>query len=213
MTPDELEEYCRQNYNAVNDTFWASSEIMNYIRHACTEIAQFGMVIERTYETATFDGTQGYDFPTNVKDVKRVTWNGKKLIPIDMRLDDAMTGMNMETTDTGNPESYWIWNRTIYLRPIPGSAETLKLWTHNFPAEVSSTSTLDVPEEYHMDLADAVLQRMAAKDENFSAAQYYGAIWEKKKLEIRKDMRRKKRADGFATVKDENYVIIESVIP
>lgn len=213
MTPDQLEEYSRQRYNAVNDTFWSSTEIMSYITAASNDLARDTFVIERTYETTTVSGTQGYDYPTNAKDIKRVTWNGVKLIPIDMRLDDAMTGMNMATTDTGNPESYFIWNRTIYLRPIPGSAATLKLWTHNYPSTVSSTSTLEVPDEYHYDLADCVNMHMALKDQNFTAATYYGQLWEKKKSDIRKDMRRKKRADGFATVKDENYVIIESVIP
>lgn len=207
MTPVQLEEYCRLRYNAVGDTFWSSDEIQKYITDGCMELARDCLVIERTYTSTTVNGTQSYDFPTNAMAIKRVTWDGYKLTPIDMRDDDAITGMNMATTDTGNPRYYWIWDNAIYLRPIPGSAATLKLWTVNFPSTVTTTSTLEIPDQFHLRLADFVNQQMAAKDQNFKGAEYYGQLWEKDKEDVKKWMRKMKRADGFASVKDENMVV------
>lgn len=211
MTPLELEEYARRRYNAVDDTFFSSAEIMDYIYHACQELAQESQVIERIYTTTTVASTQAYDFPTNAMSFKRVTWNGRKLALIDMREDDAITGMNQATTDTGDPEVYWIWNRAIYLRPIPSSAQTLKMWSFNFPSEVSTTSTLEVPEQFHLKLANYVNQQMAVKDQNFIAAKYYGTLWEKDKLDVKRTMRKLKRGDGFSSTKDEN-MIVETII-
>lgn len=207
MTPTQLEEFARQRYNAVSDTFWSQAEILNYMYMACSEMASRCGVIERTFSTTTVSGTQAYDFPTNAKEIKRVTWDGKKLTPIDMREDDAATGMNMATTDTGNPEYYWQWNNAIYLRPVPGSAATLKVWSRNFPSSIAIGSTLEIPEEFHLRLANFINQQMAAKDQNFDAAQYWGSIWAQDLVHAEREMRKKKRADGFASVKDENLVI------
>lgn len=207
MTPAQIEEYARRRYNAVGDTFWSQEEIFQHIYDACLEMSRECLSVERTYSTTTVSGTQGYDFPTNAMAIKRVTWNGRKLTPMDMREDDAITGLNMATTDTGNPEFYWIWNQTIYLRPIPGSAQTLKLWTYNFPSTVTTTSTLEIPEQFHLKIPNYVNQQMALKDQNFTAAEYYSSLWERDKTDIKRWMKKMKRADGFATVKDENMIV------
>lgn len=211
MTPTALEEYARQRYNAVNDTFWSQAEILNYMYVACMEMANRCGAIERTYSSTTVSGTQAYDFPTNAAEIKRVTWDGTKLIPIDMRDDDALTAMNQDTTDTGNPTYYWQWNNAVYLRPIPASAATLKVWARAFPGALTVSSTLEIPEQYHTRLANSILQQMAAKDQNFDAANYYGSAWRQDLEDVKQEMRRKKRADGFASVKDENLVVETSI--
>lgn len=208
MTPSQVEETARRRYNAIGDTFWSQQEIFDIIYAACLEACGETYCLERTYTSPTVAGTQGYDFPENAVAIKRVTWNGVKLTLIDMRDDDAITGMNQNTSDTGNPAYYWIWNRTIYLRPNPGSVANLKLWTESVQGAISAaTTTLEIPDQHHMRLVNFVLSCMAAKDTNYNAAQYYLGLWEKDKKEIRKSMRKMKRADGFATVKDENLVV------
>src|SRR3990167_9776787 len=121
MTPAQIELSARRRYNAVNDTMWSESEMWDMIYGACLEVSDEGYVIERTYTVSTVASTQDYDFPTNTIAVKRATWDGRKLTRIDMIEDDALTGLNQTTTDTGNPEFYWIWNDTISLRPVPSS--------------------------------------------------------------------------------------------
>jgi hypothetical protein len=208
MTPQQIEEISRQRYNAVNDTFWSQAEIFNYIYLACLELADEDYSVERLYTSSTIVGTADYDFPSNAIAVKRVTWNGRKLTKIDMIEDDVLTGLNQETTATGNPEYYYIWNQTFYLRPVPASVATLKIWTYNQPSMiVSATQDLEVPSQFHGRITNAVLKHMSAKDSNPTMAQYYDAAWERDKFEIKKAVRKMKRADKFTTTKDEQMVV------
>jgi len=213
MTPSEIELAARQRYNAVNDTFWSQSEIFGLIYAACSEVCSEGYSIERRYSSTTVVGTQEYDFPTNAIAIKRITYNGAKLTKIDMIEDDALTGLNQQTTDQGTPLNYWIWDRTISLRPVPDAAQTLRLWTYNTQGPITdATTTIELPESQHARLINYVLSGMAAKDTNFTAADWYRNLWEKDKIEIRKTMRRIQRADKFTTVKDEDLSIVENVV-
>lgn len=208
MTPAEIEEAARARYNAINDTFWSATEIYGLIYAACMEVCDEGFCVERRYSASTVAGTQEYDFPENVIAIKRITWDGRKLTKIDMLEDDALTGLNQQTTDQGNPEYYWIWNRTLSLRPIPGSVGTLRLWTYNVQAAISTgTTTIEIPSQHHMRLVNPVLAGMAEKDKNYPASDRYSAKWEKDKVEIKRSMRKLQRADKFTTVKDENMVV------
>lgn len=207
MTPVQIAEAARRRYNATSDTFWSDDELYQLIYDAQLQIARECFLIERTYTSPTVSGTQEYDFPTNAMAIKRATWNGIKLKPITMREDDAVTGLNQSTTATGTPQYYWTWNYTISLRPIPGSAQTLKLWTYNLPSAVSSTSTLETPAEFHMELVNYVVQCMAEKDSNFKASAFYAQKWAKAMSDLKKWAKQRKRTDGFATVQDENQLV------
>ncbi len=208
MTPDEVVLMARRRYNSVGDNNYSDAELYDVIYAACLEVCDEAYPVERTYTTTTVSGTQGYDFPENAIAIKRATWDGRKLTYIDMLEDDAITGLNMTTTATGNPEFYFIWNRTVYLRPTPGSAATLKIWSFNKQGEISTGSTtIEIPEEHHARLVNPLLSAMTAKDQNYDAATYYLNLWEKDKIKIRQSMRRQKRADKFAVVKDEQMVV------
>lgn len=206
MTPSQIAEAARRRYNAIGDSFWSDDEMYQLIYDACLELAQETNCIERTFTTTTVSGTQEYDFPTNVLSIKRMTYDGAKLRPISMREDDALTGLNSSTTSTGTPQYYYIWNKTVSLRPVPDDAKTLKVYAYTFPSTISSTSTLEVPEEFHMKLINYILQQMTAKDQNYQAAQYYLALWEKDKRDVLAYVRRKRRADAFMMVQDEELL-------
>lgn len=206
MTPAELELRCRNRYNAVGDTFWSQAEIFGLITDACTEAALEAQVIERTYTTTTVAGTQEYSFPTNVIAIKRVTYDGIRLDPIDMIEDDAFTGMRQNNVDQGTPEFYWQWNYSVSLRKIPDDAKTLKIWAYAMPSEVTASSVLEVPAEFHHDIETYVLKEMAFKDKNYRVAEAYEAKWERAKVKMRSAVKKRKRADGFAVVKSEEIL-------
>jgi len=207
MTPTQIEEAARRRYNAVNDTFWSQDEIFQLIFDACQQMARECKIIERSYSTTTVSSQQEYDFPTDTISIKRVTWNGIKLKPITMREDDGVTGLNMTTTATGTPQYYWIWNYTISLRPIPNDAQTLKIWSYNQPSTLTSTSTIEIPSEFHMELVNYVVQSMAEKDSNFKAAQYYALKWQKALMDAKRWVAKRKRSDSFPTVQDEEQLV------
>jgi hypothetical protein len=204
MTPQEVEQAARERYNAVNDPNWSSSEIMSLIYAACLEMAREALPIERTYSTTSVASQQEYSFPTNLMAIKRITYGGNKLLPITMREDDALTLNNQSTTATGTPQYYWIWNRTISLRPIPSSSgETIKIWAISRAQPVTSTSTLEIPTEYHMDLVNYVVSEMYAKDKDLVSAKYYKELWHKAIQDAKRWVRMSKRRDSFAAIQDE----------
>lgn len=207
MTPGELISYARQMYNASNDSFFADSELYTHVWHAQGILAKDAKAIENTYETTTVDGQQEYTYPTNAIAIKRITWDGKRLTRITFKEDDWLTGFNAATTATGTPSCYALFDRIIYLRPIPSAAYTLKLFTFDSPQEVSSTSSLDVDETFHLDLASFILWRMALKDQNFEAARYYQEQWDAAVARAKTWARKKQTADGYNVVRDEEALL------
>lgn len=204
MTPDDLAEYARQNYNADSDSFFSDAEIYKHLWAAQMTLARETHCIERVYTTTTTASQQEYSLPTLAFGLKRATYNGVKLAPISFMQDDVLTLSNQSTTATGTPQYYAVWNRTLYLRPIPNSSSgTLKLWTVNKPDETASGGSLDVPEAYHLMLADYALWRMAAKDQNYQAAGYWKEQWETALRDAKRHVKVQNRADSFQNVVDE----------
>jgi hypothetical protein len=204
MTPLEIETMARRRYNAVGDDNWSSAEIAELIYQGSLEITrECGLVIERKFSSTSVSGTGEYSFPEQAAAIKRVTYDGRKLKEITMREDDALTLENQLTTDTGAPEYYYVWNRTINIRPIPGAAETIEVFAVCNEQELTPTSTIDIPDRWHGSLVTYVVKEMAAKDLNWGMYDRYDAKFEVEKVRIRAAIRREKRADGFRVVSCE----------
>lgn len=202
MTPTELMTFTRQRYNAVGDSLFSDEMLLNMIYAASMDLAKNAYVIEQTYTTATVASTQEYAMPTNAFAIKRITYNGNKLQPIDFREDDAMTLSNQATTATGSPQYYALFDRTIYLRPIPDSALTLKIFSYNFPQALTTLSTIEIPTAYQLDMVLYLLSEMNAVEKNYQGADYYRNLWEKRVKEVRNEQRKRLRADSFRGVQD-----------
>jgi hypothetical protein len=202
MTPSELVTFIRQRHNVVSDNFWSDTEILGYVHDACMQLARDALCIERVYTTTTVAGTQEYSYPSSTISIKRITWNGEKLQPISFREDDQLTGLNQATTSQGDPQYYAIWNETLYLRPIPSSAQTLTIFSYNEPQTLTITSTLEIPSIFHADTADLALSYMHAKEKNFQGAQYWRNEWDKKLLKAKQWSRKRLRGDSFSSVMD-----------
>lgn|SRR3990167_2822641 len=206
MTLSELETAAREQYNAVGDTNWSSSEIRTLVYGACLDMARKALVIEDVFSSSTVASQQEYSYPTNVISIKRVTYAGAKLEKISFREDDYLTGQNQATTSTGTPTHYAEFNNTIYLRPTPSAVGTLKVFAYVEPQALTSASTLEIPTLFHMDLVDYVIGRMYAKDKDFNSAQYFQGLWDKHLLEAKKYVRTRYKGDAFAAVQDEEQL-------
>ena len=204
MTSAQIEAAARNKYNSTGDTFYSSAEIVDYIYQAQLELAQVCPIIEATYSTTSVASQQEYAYPTNTSVIKRIEFDGRKLSPITMRDDDSITGLLSTTTSIGTPEFYFIWNRTLYLRPVPATAAlTIKIYSINEPQAMTTSSALEVPTLFHMDIVDFVVAQMAYKDENSRVGQLYEARWEKAKGRAAIWVNKRKRGDGFASVQTE----------
>lgn len=206
MDVSDIEEAARQQYNGIGDDFFNSIDFTRSIYQACLVLAREALCIEATYSTTTVDGTQEYSLPSNTISIKRVTYDGKKLQRVNMREDDSLTLMNSGTTTEGTPTYYYEWDDSIFLRPIPDTAATLKIYSYNEPSEVTTASTLEVPTQFHMDIVEFVLSRMYAKDKDTQMAAYHRDNWNEAVKAAKKWARLRKRGDSMAAVQDENML-------
>lgn len=208
MTPTEILTSARQRYNAIGDSFFGEDELLNYLYDACLEMNREANLIERTYSTTSVASQQEYAYPGDTALIKRLTYAGKKLKPITMREDDSITGLNQSTVSTGTPQYYFIWNETISLRPIPSTAgDTIKIYAYNEPAALTISSVLEIPTQFHMDLAKYMVMEMAAKDKQFEHADRYERKWEKAVVSAKRWAKKKLRGDSFNVVQDEDMMV------
>lgn len=210
MTPSELTEYARTNYNSVNDDFFGDTELYRHIWAAQAELARKALVIERTYTTTSVASTAEYSYPTNTIAIKRVTYNGIELKPTTLAKYNLLV-QNATTVPTGTPTCYYVWEETLVLYPTPDAAYTVKIWSYNEPQEVSVTSTLEVPSLWHLPIADYLCWRKAMKDKNYAAAQVYKDIWAAAVLDAKAWQRKRLRGNAFATVGDSGDVLHDLV--
>ena len=210
MTPTELEEYARQQYNAVGDTFYSQSELLRHMFAAQMELATEAKIIRRVYTASTVASTQEYAKPSNSHSIKRITYDNVKLAPITMVEDDALK-FGSTSTITGTPAYYYEWGDSIFLEPTPAAVGTLKIYSYDMPQTVTATSTLDAPERYHHGISIYLLWQMAFKDKNFQMADRYEGRWKAFVMKAVADERKRQRGDGFVGVQDSE-TLNETVI-
>lgn len=205
MTPTEIEEQAREQYNAVGDTFFSQSFILNLIYKAQMELAIKSHCIENCYSASSVDGQNEYSYPSKAIAIKRVTYDGVKLDPIDFRLQDTLTLNNATTGTQSDAKYYSIWDDTLYLFPTPDEDnKTIKIFSYDEPDVVTSTSTLDVPTRYHVDIIDYVVAQMFAKDQNTPLVSYHIGRWNDAVMTAVKYQAKRKRGDGMPVVKNED---------
>lgn len=202
MTPQDVCLYSRQMYNSVGDSFFPDAELYRHLWAAQMKLALETKCIRRVYTTSTVADQQEYTKPTNTVSIKRITYNGQKLMPISQREDDSLTLNNATTTATGTPQYYFEWGTSFFLRPVPAEVGTLKIFSFNQPQEVTSSSSLEVPDRYHQDLALYLVAMMAAKDKNPGVFSLYEKMWLRAVDNARKQERVLLRGDAFAAVQD-----------
>ncbi len=200
MTPTELDDYCRRRYNAVGDTFYSSTEMLTYIWDAQMQLARETWCIRDVYTTTTVASQQEYAFPTPTLAIKRVTYDGTEVEP--RSLEEVLDLSSSVASPLGSPYIYAIWGETLYLAPLPDSALTLKIFSINEPSVVETSSVLEVPTRYHLDLAEFVNWQMAVKDKNYQGAALHKDNWEERVRKAKAFERKMLRGQQFSFVRD-----------
>ena len=205
MTPLEIEAFCRKRYNAENDDFWSSAEIMDLIYAAAMELSNETGCIENIVTATATASQREYPKPGNATSIVRVEYNGDKLQKISWREDDSMTASNTDTTSTGTPRFYTEFEDSIYLRPTPDSSTaTLKIYSLNYPQAVTSSSVLDIPVRYHLLLCYYILSEMYEKSKDPTGSDRFWARWQQGIQGAKRLEKRRKRGDSFAHVLNED---------
>jgi len=202
MTPAEIIEAARNRYNAIGDNFFSDTELYEVIYGLCCEIISDGLVIEGKYSTTTVASQQEYDFPTNAINIRRMTYDGKKIEQITFEEADQKYTNSAGTYGSGTPRHYVLWNRVIYLFPVPDDTKTLLIYSHDNQQTISNTATISLPAIFHPVIVEGLVAEMAFKDKNFAASdRARNKFTEMKILRIR-EYRRSKRGDSPAMVKN-----------
>jgi hypothetical protein len=212
MTPTEIEDAARDQYNAIGDTFFSQSSVMTLIYKAQKQLVTKAPVIERTYTTVSVADQREYDYPSSAFALWRVEYDSQPLSKVTFRETDSINGLNSSTSITGTPRFYSIWDETLFLTPTPDtSALEIKLFTHNVPEVVTASSTLDVPLIFHTSIIDFVLSEMFAKDGNSNMALYYRNLWIETLKDAVKYVAKRKRAGTPAHVQTEECLVTNTL--
>tara|TARA_R110000796_G_scaffold248508_1_gene375342 strand:- start:1953 stop:2609 length:657 start_codon:yes stop_codon:yes gene_type:complete len=179
-TPSQVQADARRKYNATGDTFFVDDDFYDLIYEAETILAEEALVIEKMYESTSVANQRAYAWPTLAMAIKRIEYDGSKLIYSTFRQDDQETISTTDTTSSGTPTIYQLWERNFYLRVIPDtSALVIKVFTYDRPnLQSSPTSNLDTPEHYRKDIVTYCVANMAMKDGNTAVGQQYFNRWD-----------------------------------
>jgi len=137
----------RTRINETSTTFHTDANLIAYADEGQKYVVRETKSLEGSSTTTVASGTQTYALPSDCIVIRRITFDGIKLFPIDfIELDEA--GLD-ETDSTGTPSNYYIWNDTLCLYPIPGGSGTLKIYYYKAPATISlSTASLETKVVY-----------------------------------------------------------------
>jgi hypothetical protein len=178
MTPAELESLARNKFNAANDSFFSSAELHSYIYVAALEASMELDCIESYATDTSVDGTRGYNFPTRAYKIKTVLYDDEVLTKLTLKEAEDLD--IWDATDEGTPDSFYEWNNTIYLDPIPStSALTIGIYYYAYhPDVLVGSASLSLPVPIHPRLINKILADMYGKDQNTQMADYYLNLWE-----------------------------------
>lgn len=207
MTPASVVTAARRKYNALTDTdFFTEVELYEYLYRAELDLAIFADTIRVTTNSTTTTGTSQYTVPTSTYRIKRLTYDGAKLMPVDFRADDLLTGNDSDTEAVGTPQYYVYYGDKVELRPTPAAAGTLQWRVFKEPEIHTASSTFSTPTRYHMAFTDFILSEMHAKENNQKMAQHYKSLWDRQLAAARRTEKRLLRGDAFAAVIDEEVL-------
>lgn len=181
MTLDQFVATVRRRHNAVSDSNWSDDEIYELITHRCNEILSYiGLLQDISTSTSTL-GTQTVSYPSSASSIKQVEYKNRRLKRLTFDQWNRFK-TNNTTQPSGTPTMFAVWNRTIYLIPIPSaSSDTITVYYYKEHPYIdgNTQTTIDIPSVLHAHLVHGVLADMFAKDLNVQFNQIYETKWEK----------------------------------
>jgi len=203
LNVSDIQERARARYNATNDKFFSDQFLRECIFDAESQLAKEGYVIENSLVTDSIANIREYAYPDNTLAFKEVRYNYKKITKVALRFDPKTS----TTEPTGTPRTYAVWDNVIVLYDTPDEdGKRIQIKVYSYPQDIeTNTSSLEVPQEYREDLIHFCLAQMAMKDQNTALYDRYIDRWDKKVLQVKRDRKKRLRADSPARVKDDYF--------
>jgi len=165
---------CRRRLNEIDTTFHSDADLISYADEAQKYFVRETRCLRGISTTPVSDGTQGYALPTDFLALRRITFDGKDIFGVSFfEIGESQTD-ETNSSATGTPKCFYIYNETIYLIPIPGSSadsESLKIYYYKFPATIDeSTDELEISPAYDDIIVSYMTYRAFQKDQEFDFA-------------------------------------------
>lgn len=163
--------------------------------------------LERVDTSPTVDAATGEVTISELAAVLSVvdTGTGQVLKPV--RLDEFVQGRPLALAESGNPYLYYFVGETMYIWPIPSSAN-LQVNYVKTPTTVDDTTVeadIDIPARYHELIVVGALFRLYLMEDDAELAAGFKAQFDEKLLLMRQDAFKKQydRPDRIFVMEDE----------
>lgn len=150
-------------------------DIVNYANDGQMDIVRHTEVLQELIETDAIASQAKYILPSDFLKMKRVTFEGKKIIPIALEdIDNVPEGVGSSNTTTGDPRSYYIWGNELVFHPTPSkdSDGAIDMFYIKAPNPITLDEDIpEIPSAFHEDLVRYCLGRAKELDEEFDDSQ------------------------------------------
>lgn len=187
MNLGEIKTAVKRQFGDESGAQITESDITRWANDAVRDIVRKVEISNQHRETASVADDGSYELPDNFMYIARVTYSNRLLR--ESKLQDLDLSSNaVDTVSPGTPESYYIWNNTLYLHPAPSSSGTgnLDIWYVSQPASLGSD--IDVPEiptYMHEDIVRYCLARAKELDEDYQGAAMFDSDYEARVMQAR----------------------------
>lgn len=215
MTPAQIETAARRRLNASSSDFWSSAEVIeDCLYFACLDVATRSKCIETTQSATSVSGQSSYSKPDSTIEIKQIVYDGQKLELMPERQFFSLN-LNGSTATTGTPQWYFVWGDSYVLYPTPDTSSlVISLRCVSGPTALTTSSTsLDIPDQFHNRLVNGTAYYMLLKDVDDPRIPVFEARWLKDVQDCVDEWTRSKHADKFARVQlEENLITTDTGI-
>jgi len=154
------------------DPLWSNTYLNKWINDYARLVAEATEAIEKKDDFATVIGKVNYDMPGNIfKPTLLKRGNTTVINPID--LSKLKT---IDTSQTGTPTRYLVFNKQLYLYLIPSSIETINIWGYAYPDYMEDNNdTLSLDRDLIIIIEKLVIARAQRVDQQYGVANQYNA--------------------------------------
>lgn len=149
-------------------SIWADATLLEYYNQGLRDVAaKTKFRLQETVVSSTA-GTATYARPSYDMEPYKV-YIGTTVL--DRESPQEWAGHDL--TASGSPLHYAVIGATLHFRPIPNVGASIHYWSYRYPAPVSGTATVTLPDELIQCVREYTLSKAYEQVENWDACQFH----------------------------------------
>jgi hypothetical protein len=154
----------RRQFGDLDSVEMQDRDIIAWINQSQRRLVSDNLIVDTTAISTTVPNQNNYPAPVNMYQPRNVMVGNQILTALSF--EEAMARYGPTLDSVGNPGVYYVWDKIIYLYPIPSTALPLKIFYAAAPMNVAVASDLlGIPDRYYELLLKLVLAKAAEMDE------------------------------------------------